>query len=126
MNESKLFLSIKLLALTLTVCLNSASNAQDYPAKPIKMIVPYTPGGSIDNTCHLFPISQALINLKPSSRMISRRLGKLLKTQRCKLIESPPELDQAPVTNVPGNKIPLSTFWILVCPQKAMVMSSSL
>jgi hypothetical protein len=26
----------------------------------------------------------------------------------------------------PGNKIPLSTFWIFVCPQNAMVMSSSL
>lgn len=27
--------------------------AQDYPRKPIRMIVPYTPGGSIDNTCRL-------------------------------------------------------------------------
>lgn len=29
------------------------SFAQDYPIKPIRMIVPYTPGGSIDNTCRL-------------------------------------------------------------------------
>jgi tripartite-type tricarboxylate transporter receptor subunit TctC len=69
MNESKLFLSIKLLALTLTVCLNSASNAQDYPAKPIKMIVPYTPGGSIDNTCRLM------------ADQLQRQLGKVCISQ---------------------------------------------
>lgn len=27
--------------------------AQDYPNKPIKVVVPYTPGGSVDNTCRL-------------------------------------------------------------------------
>ena len=27
--------------------------ALDYPTKPIKVIVPYTPGGSVDNTCRL-------------------------------------------------------------------------
>jgi tripartite-type tricarboxylate transporter receptor subunit TctC len=37
--------------------------AQDYPVKPIRMIVPYTPGGSIDNTCRLV------------SDQLSRQLG---------------------------------------------------
>ncbi len=37
--------------------------AQDYPFKPIRMIVPYTPGGSIDNTCRLV------------SDQLSRQLG---------------------------------------------------
>ena len=27
--------------------------AQEYPNKPIKVVVPYTPGGSVDNTCRL-------------------------------------------------------------------------
>ena len=27
--------------------------AQEYPSKPIKVVVPYTPGGSVDNTCRL-------------------------------------------------------------------------
>ena len=27
--------------------------AQGYPSKPIKVVVPYTPGGSVDNTCRL-------------------------------------------------------------------------
>ena len=27
--------------------------AQTYPSKTIKVIVPYTPGGSVDNTCRL-------------------------------------------------------------------------
>ncbi len=33
--------------------LGAVAQAQDYPSKPIKMIIPYTPGGSIDNTCRL-------------------------------------------------------------------------
>jgi len=44
-----------LLAAVLAILLASASNAQaqGYPSKPIRMIVPYTPGGSIDTVGRL-------------------------------------------------------------------------
>lgn len=32
---------------------NPPAFSQDYPNKPIKVVVPYTPGGSVDNTCRL-------------------------------------------------------------------------
>jgi tripartite-type tricarboxylate transporter receptor subunit TctC len=43
----------KLLLLVTAGLFAAVSSAQDYPSKPIKMIIPYTPGGSIDNTCRL-------------------------------------------------------------------------
>jgi tripartite-type tricarboxylate transporter receptor subunit TctC len=36
-------------AATLTLGLLSGAQAQAYPEKPIRMVIPYTPGGSIDN-----------------------------------------------------------------------------
>lgn len=44
---------LKRLAFIAIGLLGAVAQAQDYPIKPIKMIVPYTPGGSIDNTCRL-------------------------------------------------------------------------
>jgi tripartite-type tricarboxylate transporter receptor subunit TctC len=41
-----LLLSILLLTINIVV-------AQEYPARSIKVVVPYTPGGSVDNTCRL-------------------------------------------------------------------------
>lgn len=41
-----------LLTLALAACAllaGTAASAQDYPHKPIRMVIPYTPGGSIDN-----------------------------------------------------------------------------
>ncbi len=87
MHKSKLFLSTKLLVLTLTVCVNFASNAQDYPTKPIKMIVPYTPGGSIDNTCRLMAdqlqrqLGQSIVidNIPGASGLVGTLIAKKAK-----------------------------------------------
>jgi tripartite-type tricarboxylate transporter receptor subunit TctC len=46
-------LSKRLLAVAALCCATLASGADDYPNKPIRLIVPYTPGGSIDNTGRL-------------------------------------------------------------------------
>ena len=44
---------IKLTLLTVLFLVKSIAIAQEYPNRPIKVIVPYTPGGSVDNTCRL-------------------------------------------------------------------------
>lgn len=57
---------MKIVNLFMLICASILSQsllAQDYPVKPIRMIVPYTPGGSIDNTCRLV------------SDQLSRQLG---------------------------------------------------
>jgi tripartite-type tricarboxylate transporter receptor subunit TctC len=57
---------MKIFNLFMLICASILSQsllAQDYPVKPIRMIVPYTPGGSIDNTCRLV------------SDQLSRQLG---------------------------------------------------
>lgn len=46
-------LSKRLLAVAALCCATLACAADDYPNKPIRLIVPYTPGGSIDNTGRL-------------------------------------------------------------------------
>lgn len=48
MNALKIFILLFASFLTGEIAL-----AQDYPSKPIKVVVPYTPGGSVDNTCRL-------------------------------------------------------------------------
>jgi tripartite-type tricarboxylate transporter receptor subunit TctC len=52
MNSIKRFFTAACMALNM-LCLVPTVFAQNYPTKPIKMIVPYTPGGSIDNTCRM-------------------------------------------------------------------------
>ena len=42
-----------LLLLCTSVFASEVVLAQEYPNKPIKVVVPYTPGGSVDNTCRL-------------------------------------------------------------------------
>ena len=44
---------IVLLLLCASVFASEVVLAQEYPNKPIKVVVPYTPGGSVDNTCRL-------------------------------------------------------------------------
>jgi len=41
------------LLLCASICASDIVLAQGYPTKPIKVVVPYTPGGSVDNTCRL-------------------------------------------------------------------------
>jgi len=53
----------KLFTLIVWLVMSQSLFAQDYPSKPIRMIVPYTPGGSIDNTCRVI------------SEQISRQVG---------------------------------------------------
>src|ERR1043166_242404 len=43
-----------LLSLVTSLCLNSAAAlAQEYPSKPIKVVVPWAPGGGIDNLARI-------------------------------------------------------------------------
>ena len=44
---------IILLSLCASLLASEIVLAQEYPSKPIKVVVPYTPGGSVDNTCRL-------------------------------------------------------------------------
>lgn len=39
--------------LSVVMMVSFFSWAQEYPNRPIKVVVPYTPGGSVDNTCRL-------------------------------------------------------------------------
>lgn len=44
---------IKILLLSILLLTINVVVAQEYPARSIKVVVPYTPGGSVDNTCRL-------------------------------------------------------------------------
>ncbi len=56
----KTALNFQMLLLALTACIGSATTAlaQNYPAKPIRLIVPYPPGGANDNLAR--PLVQKL------------------------------------------------------------------
>ena len=47
------FASRLLLVAACTVAVTAGAYAQDYPSKPIRMVIPYTPGGSIDTVGRL-------------------------------------------------------------------------
>src|SRR5687768_8410450 len=47
------FSPMRLLLAVLTFAIASAAGAQSYPARPIKLIVPYGPGGTVDPTARI-------------------------------------------------------------------------
>src|SRR5437763_15096078 len=44
----------RLLAVLFTLFFSMAANSQDWPAKPVKFVSPYPPGGSVDPLARLF------------------------------------------------------------------------
>jgi tripartite-type tricarboxylate transporter receptor subunit TctC len=58
---------------TLGFCAASGTNAQNYPAKPIRLIVPFPPGGPIDTSARV--VSQILSNGLGQSVVIENRPG---------------------------------------------------
>lgn len=53
--------------------LTSAVRAQDYPAKPIRIVVPFTPGGSTDTSTRL--IAQGLTELFKQQVLVDNKAG---------------------------------------------------
>jgi tripartite-type tricarboxylate transporter receptor subunit TctC len=59
--------AFRLFSLLLFLCLSFAVNAQVWPAKPVKFIVPYPPGGTVDPLARLLggklqePLGQAIV-----------------------------------------------------------------
>ena len=48
----------KLLLLAVTVCFAAAAHSQDFPNKPIRVLVPFAPGGAVDTTARV--LAQAM------------------------------------------------------------------
>lgn len=89
MKKSKIFTLIVICAL-----FAASAIAQEYPSKPIRMIVPYTPGGSIDNTCRLVSdqlskqLGQPVVidNIPGASGIVGTQIAKKAKSDGYTLI----------------------------------------
>jgi tripartite-type tricarboxylate transporter receptor subunit TctC len=86
---------LKLIVLSASVLLAIQSAcAQDFPNKPVRMIVPYTPGGSIDNTCRLVSdqlskqLGQPVVidNIPGASGIVGTQIAKKAKADGYTLI----------------------------------------
>ena len=63
--------SVCALAVTLVTCVTAA--AQNYPAKPVRIMVGYAPGGGVDTTARM--VGQALGELWGTTVVIENRPG---------------------------------------------------
>lgn len=64
---------LTLVAAALALCASSAATAQSYPAKPVRIMVGYAPGGGVDTTARM--VGQALGDLWGSTVVIENRPG---------------------------------------------------
>jgi tripartite-type tricarboxylate transporter receptor subunit TctC len=64
---------LKLIAGALALALPAAAVAQNYPAKPVRILVGYTPGGGVDTTARM--VGQALNELWGTPVLIENRPG---------------------------------------------------
>src|SRR5664279_2603562 len=62
-----------LLAWALTVLLSSTLHAQDYPSRPVRVIVPFSPGGAVDGPMR--PIAQDMGKRLGQSVIVESRPG---------------------------------------------------
>src|SRR5215212_1686862 len=67
----KAFFHVCVLAVALLVC--AAASAQSYPAKPVRILVGYAPGGGVDTTARM--VGQALGELWGTPVVIENRPG---------------------------------------------------
>ena len=65
--------SLTLVAAAFAVCAPAAAIAQNYPAKPVRIMVGYTPGGGVDTTARM--VGQALNDLWGNPVLIENRPG---------------------------------------------------
>jgi tripartite-type tricarboxylate transporter receptor subunit TctC len=64
---------LKMVAAALALALPAAGHAQNYPTKPVRIMVGYTPGGGVDTTARM--VGQALSELWGSPVLIDNRPG---------------------------------------------------
>jgi tripartite-type tricarboxylate transporter receptor subunit TctC len=93
------YVTIRIYAILLALCAVSQSNAQTYPVKPVRMIVPYTPSGSVDLLARI--IAPKLSESMGQQVIVDNRPGAAGNIGTEAVVRAPPDGHTIVMTTIP-------------------------